>query len=252
MNASMEDDGTIINTDGKNNVDLTGKDNDLAADSDISDTLNENPNVSIMIHRFQQGEMMHRVETCKTCNETRPIYHETDPSETFVRQGKKPYVFDNWKMFNDNRCFRCHNETITNRRKASLNTAAKFSGIYSVAEDIGFMSQTETVYNNNMHFAEVPFFLKSLTLMETLMIRKIQVAMYVHSLKYGMLASKGHAISIPHDMKIATSLPLLPSEISILLLKRKNASSKHYFVSRKKSRNSSNWISFWLSNLRCK
>lgn len=60
------------------------------------------------------------------------------------------------------------------------------------------------------------------------MIRKIQVAMYVHSLKYGMLASKGHAVAIPHNMKIATSLPLLPSEISILL-KKKNTYSKQYF-----------------------
>ena len=47
------------------------------------------------------------------------------------------------------------------------------------------------------------------------MIRKISVAMYIHTLKYGALASKGHAVAVPQDMKIFTKLPLLPNEIQL-------------------------------------
>ena len=39
-------------------------------------------------------------------------------------------------------------------------------------------------------------------------------------LRYGMMASKGHSVSLPNDMKIATHLPLLPEEVGIVVLKR--------------------------------
>ena len=64
------------------------------------------------------------------------------------------------------------------------------------------------------------------------MIRKICVAMYIHTLKHGALASKGHAVAVPQDMKIFTKLPLLPNEIGILLLKSGNINSKKYLASR--------------------
>ena len=145
------------------------------------------------------------------------------------KKKRKHAVFQNWKIFSDRRCGGCHNEAIANRKKP-MPIAAKFSGIFSGDQDKA--GPVSTIIHNNMHFADVPFFLKSLTFMESLLIRKIQVAMYVHSLKYGMLASKGHAVSIPHELKIATSLPLLASEVSILLLRSKNMSNKHYLVSR--------------------
>jgi len=56
--------------------------------------------------------------------------------------------------------------------------------------------------------------------------------MLVHSLSYGMLASKGHAVSIPTKMSIATKLPLLPQEVSLLILRRKTTTSKDYYASR--------------------
>ena len=78
-----------------------------------------------------------------------------------------------------------------------------------------------------MHFGEIPPFLSNLTFVESLMIRKISVAMYIHTSKYGALASKGHAVAVPQDMKIFTKLPLLPNEIGILLLKSGNINSKN-------------------------
>ena len=59
--------------------------------------------------------------------------------------------------------------------------------------------------------------------------------MLVHNLKYGMLASKGHAVSVPSKISIATKLPLLPEEVKILILKpqKQSTSSKQYTASRK-------------------
>ena len=59
--------------------------------------------------------------------------------------------------------------------------------------------------------------------------------MLVHNLKYGMLASKGHAVSVPSKISIATKLPLLPEEVKILILKprKQSTSTKQYTASRK-------------------
>ena len=54
------------------------------------------------------------------------------------------------------------------------------------------------------------------------------------SLKYGMLASKGHAVSIPHDIHLLTKLPQLPSEVGILLVRGGKNNSKAYCASRKR------------------
>ena len=64
------------------------------------------------------------------------------------------------------------------------------------------------------------------------MIRKVSVAVYVHCLKYGMLSSKGHAVSIPHDIHVLTKLPQLPSEVGILLVRSGKNQSKAYCASR--------------------
>ena len=47
-----------------------------------------------------------------------------------------------------------------------------------------------------------------------------------------MLASKGHAVAVPSKVSIATKLPLLPEEVKLLILKRKNANSRQYTASR--------------------
>jgi hypothetical protein len=58
--------------------------------------------------------------------------------------------------------------------------------------------------------------------------------MHVHTLKYGMLASKGHAVSIPQNMKVYSQLPLLPEEVGVLLIRNNNNSSKRYLAKRKR------------------
>ena len=97
-----------------------------------------------------------------------------------------------------------------------------------------------------MHFHPIPQFLSDLSLIETLMIRKITVALYVHTLKYGMLASKGHAVAIPQDMKVYRKLPLLPEEIGILVLKSSKTNSKRYLASRSKVQNALEGLVFGL------
>ena len=72
-----------------------------------------------------------------------------------------------------------------------------------------------------MHFLPTPY-LKNLTTVEMAHASKIIVVMNVHVLRYGMLASKGHCISLPQGMTIAKKLPLLPEEVGIVVLKRKN------------------------------
>ena len=85
-----------------------------------------------------------------------------------------------------------------------------------------------------MHFEKVPPFLMKLTFIEQLLIRKITVALYIHTLKYGILASKGHAVSVPQNLKIYTKLPLLPDEVGLLVLRTKGRKSKRYIASRVK------------------
>ena len=97
--------------------------------------------------------------------------------------------------------------------------AAKFSGCYSLPEDMGPVCNK--IRTNNMHFEPVPPYLQNLTSVEMALISKIAVAINVHILRYGMLASKGHCISLPQEMHIAKHLPLLPQEVGIVVLKRK-------------------------------
>ena len=96
--------------------------------------------------------------------------------------------------------------------------------------------------HNNQNFIDVPPFLKGLTFVESLLIRKVSVAIYVHCLKYGMLASKGHAVAIPSNLKIFTKLPQLPTEIGILLIKSSNNSSKAYMASRQRVQDALNGL----------
>ena len=86
-----------------------------------------------------------------------------------------------------------------------------------------------------MHFEAIPPYLQNLTTLEAALISRISVAINVHILRYGMLAYKGHCVSLPQEMQIATQLPLLPQEVGIVVLKRKgsNEALRQYTVKRK-------------------
>ena len=102
----------------------------------------------------------------------------------------------------------------------------------SPEQDMSKKDEDNQQYHNNMHFQPIPPFLERMSQIEALLIKKIQPFMLVHSLSYGMLASKGHAVSIPTKMSIDTKLPLLPQEVSLLILRRKTTTSKDYYASR--------------------
>ena len=177
-----------------------------------SSFLQANTEVHKTVQMFNDGELNHSVATCLTCHETRPQFHATKPSEV-----------PSW-VINKGRCKRCHKEYLANKNKSDY--IFTFSGKYSNTNVCDFLT------HNNMHFGEIPPFLSNLTFVESLMIRKISVAMYIHTLKYGTLASKGHAVAVPKDIKVFTKLPLLPNEIGILLLKSGNINSEKYLASR--------------------
>ena len=198
--------------------------------------LHPNPKVHEMVAVFTDGELKHQVATCQCCNEIRPQFHSTMPSDKFKSERRKPQAVPYWNIFKDGLCERFHKESY--RRKKS-NNVMTFSGLNSCGIDTG-----AGISHNNMHFAEVTPFLANLTFIETLMIRKITVVMYVHNLKYGMLASKGHAVAIPQDIKLYTKLPLLPAEIGILILKNSNTNSKRYVASRQSVQNALNGLVF--------
>eukprot|EP00111_Clytia_hemisphaerica_P024917 TCONS_00073418-protein len=152
-----------------------------------------------------------------SCYETRPIYHVLSEKE---------------KRFLNGRCKRCTDEIKKNKYKKHINRSLMFSGLYSPVEDC--FLENGMHYHNNQHFKEIPPFLQNLTFVESLLIRKISIAIYVHCLKYGMLASKGHTVAIPHDLRKFTKLPQLPSEVGILLIRGGKNSSKAYMACRQR------------------
>ena len=87
-----------------------------------------------------------------------------------------------------------------------------------------------------MHFEDIPPYLNNLSAVEKALISKITVCTNVHMLRHGMLSAKGHSISIPQRMAIATKLPLLPEDVGLIILRRQgsNNTTKHYTVQRKK------------------
>ena len=58
----------------------------------------------------------------------------------------------------------------------------------------------------------------------------ITVVMNVHLLRYGMLASKGHCVSLPQEITIASSLTLLPTEDGIVVLRRKGSGKTNQYT----------------------
>ena len=142
------------------------------------DFLHANPKVHEMVCAFNDGEMKHTIGMCKICFECRPIFNTT-VSNLF--QNKTPAEVPKWNL-KDDICQRCLKDTKT------VHQVPKYSGINS-----SYLKETKSSRHNNMHFEKVPPFLMKLTFIEQLLIRKITVALYIHTLKYGILASKGHA-----------------------------------------------------------
>ena len=179
-----------------------------------------------MMSRFSLGELNHKIGKCKICQEVRPIFHKTAPSSKFAEQNRQPLKIANIWEFDASKdiCKRCE-KNLTDIQKSKRDQVARFSGVFSCG--------TDRRNHNNMNFLKVPPFLKNLRLIEKMMIRRITVYMNIHSLKYGMLASKGHSISIPQDMKIHSKLPLLPDEVGVLILRSGKTRSKLYLANRK-------------------
>ena len=130
-------------------------------------------------------------------------------SEKFHTENRKPHEVPSW-VINKGRCKRCHKEYLANKNKSDY--IFTFSGKYSNTNVCDFLT------HNNMHFGEIPPILSNLTFVESLMIIKISEAIIIQTLKYDALASKGHAVAVPQDMKIFTKLPLLPNKIGILYI----------------------------------
>ena len=178
----------------------------------------ENPSSVNSIKTFEASEMNHSVATCTVCLETRPVFHS-------VKSGPSSVSLTPWRLNKAGVCVRCAKDL---KKKA----VPLFSGVHSSENVLG--NPSNTFRHNNMHFEDIPPFLKNLNQLETAMISKIAIGMKVHILRYGMLASKGHCVSLPSEMSIATELPRLPEEVGIIILKKKGDKNlpKDYMVSR--------------------
>ena len=174
--------------------------------------------------------MCHEIATCISCLSARSVFHSTKCIKNIGAGQPSPIVAEKWKIFKDGRCKRCHQERLRNKRENN-GKAATFSGIFSL-EDSAPISNL--IRHNDMHFRNIPPHLKGLTSTEMALISKICVITNIHVLKTGMYAGRGHSISLPQPMNIATQLPLLPEDINIVVLKRTGASGKlrHYSVKR--------------------
>ena len=75
--------------------------------------------------------------------------------------------------------------------------------------------------------------------------------MRVHMLRYGMMSSKGHSVSVPQRMSISTQLPKLPEQVGIVILKRKGKNDeniKHYTVKRHSVENALKCLCYGIPN----
>ena len=190
--------------------------------------LHSNPKVLEAISEFETGETRHKICKCIVCDERRPVFNVI---KNKVQAGKPRLTeFKNWSVDRKSVCERCKKD-----RKSKTLSAPRFSGCNSDNVDI----LPGALGHNNMHFEKVPDFLEGLTLVEVALISKITTIMKISMRKYGMLSSKGHSVSIPQNMKIARSLPLLPEEVGLVVLQRKNDKSKikAYSVQRHKVEN---------------
>ena len=214
------------------NDNLSAKQADIVVKdlSDFEKSIHGSKAVHEMIDRFNDGELNHTVHQCCVCFQIRPVFNLTEPSSKFQEQNRRPLKTHNdWKYSEEKKmCQLCEKEIQSIRKSKKVNTP-QFSGYLTSPEYC-----MEGGKHNNMHFLPIPPFLQNLTTIEQLMIRRIITFMQVHTLKYGMLASNGHAVSIPQDMKKYDQLPLLPKEVGVILVRNNKNSSKRYLAKRQR------------------
>jgi len=137
-------------------------------------------------------------------------------------------------------CTRCRDSRRQRKRAAggvaSAIEASPYSGWRTVASrDLG--PRSTALRHNDQNFLPVPPFLQQLTAVEVALICRISCIQRIFILRGGMLGSRGHCVSVPANMKIASKrMPLLPSEVDIVVLKRRNAKGqlRAYTVQRSK------------------
>ena len=194
-------------------------------DNEIFSEIHPNSKVGETIVKFELGELKHTLKSCNICLETQPFFHES-----FENPHHHLPSIDNVIIDKNGVCRKCANDN--KKRKKCRSRAAKWSGYLSPEACLGPIE--DQIRDNNMHFYKIPDQLKNLTTVELALISKITVCIRVHMLRHSMLASKGHSVSIPQRMSIATQLPKLPHQVGIVILKRKgkNDKCKHYTVQR--------------------
>jgi hypothetical protein len=109
----------------------------------------------------------------------------------------------------------------------------KFSGWSTPAAHLG--PADTHLRHNNMHLsARCPVYLEGLTQLEMSLISPIAAIMNIHVLRGGMLASKGHAVTLANEGKIASELPWSVPDIGLLLIydPKKAVRTKVYTVQR--------------------
>ena len=220
--------------------------NHIPIASELS-SIHPNENVVEAMKRFEEGELKHSVASCKTCFECRPVFHATKPLRKAGPNESSPVEVKPWKIGNDGRCSRCHTEYLGRKKQLAQKgrvKAARFSGAYTTDDDD--LGPVGTIRHNNMHFEEVPPYLKGLTMLEESLIRRITVIMNIHLLRYGMLSSKGHSISLPQRMRIAKELPRLPTEVGIVVIRKTSntGTMREYTVKREKVENALRGLCF--------
>jgi hypothetical protein len=137
-------------------------------------------------------------------------------------------------------CTRCRDSRRQRKRAASGVASAVEASPYSgwrtvAARDLG--PGSTALRHNDQHFLPVPPFLQHLTAVEVALVCRISCIQRIFILRGGMLGSRGHCVSVPANMKVASKrMPLLPSEVDIVVLKRRNAKGqlRAYTVQRSK------------------
>ena len=121
---------------------------------------------------------------------------------------------------------RCDREVCDARGDDDWRVAGLFSGFASHSRDrqgAQLGGSNGLRLHNDMHFKPVPHYLRGLSTVEVALVARINSVQRIHLLKQGMLSSKGHCVAYQVEPKIAATLPLLGSQVGIVLLKRRNA-----------------------------
>ena len=145
---------------------------------------------------FESKEMGRAVRKCPECNEVRCFLDNEDEED-------------------DGMCDLCEKRAKKDLEKRGSGMAPMFSAA------------------NKMHFRPVPWFLRGLRIVERQMIAMVNCYIDVHHLKYGMTATKGHAVSFPSGMDIMRVLPRLAQDCGVVIFRRKSFKSGkiyHYCV----------------------